>query len=126
MNNTFNVSIDFIIGALQERYDNVSELWGGDAAHELWEQALSMVSECGIGDNVTSPSYFVDNYLINGEFVSKEDDKNYWLDCDYETLSDYDKQVYECEASYRDWETDRKSTRLNSSHSAKSRMPSSA
>ena len=29
-------------------------------------------------------------------------------------------------AVYRDWETDRKSTRLNSSHSAKSRMPSSA
>ena len=27
---------------------------------------------------------------------------------------------------YRDWETDRKGTRLNSSHSAKSRMPSSA
>ena len=27
---------------------------------------------------------------------------------------------------YRDWETDRKSARLNSSHSAKSRMPSSA
>ena len=32
---------------------------------------------------------------------------------------------YKIEA-YRDWETDRKSTRLNSSHSAKSRMPSSA
>ena len=30
------------------------------------------------------------------------------------------------ENPYRDWETDRKSTRLNSSHSAKSRMPSSA
>ena len=30
------------------------------------------------------------------------------------------------EPMYRDWETDRKSTRLNSSHSAKSRMPSSA
>ena len=30
------------------------------------------------------------------------------------------------QAWYRDWETDRKSTRLNSSHSAKSRMPSSA
>ena len=26
---------------------------------------------------------------------------------------------------YRDWETDRKSTRLNSSHSGESRMPSS-
>ena len=30
------------------------------------------------------------------------------------------------EGSYRDWETDRKSTRLNSSHSGESRMPSSA
>ena len=29
-------------------------------------------------------------------------------------------------AEYRDWETDRKSTRLNSSHSGESRMPSSA
>ena len=27
---------------------------------------------------------------------------------------------------YRDWETDRKSTRLNSSHSGEYRMPSSA
>ena len=29
-------------------------------------------------------------------------------------------------AEYRDWETDRKSTRLNSSHEIPSRMPSSA
>ena len=35
----------------------------------------------------------------------------------------YYKTIYKF---YRDWETDRKSTRLNSSHSAKSRMPSSA
>ena len=28
--------------------------------------------------------------------------------------------------TYRDWETDRKSTRLNSSHITRSRMPSSA
>ena len=30
------------------------------------------------------------------------------------------------ETDYRDWETDRKSTRLNSSHRSLSRMPSSA
>ena len=30
------------------------------------------------------------------------------------------------EGAYRDWETDRKSTRLNSSHRSLSRMPSSA
>ena len=34
--------------------------------------------------------------------------------------------TYRVRDNYRDWETDRKSTRLNSSHSAKSRMPSSA
>ena len=36
---------------------------------------------------------------------------------------DKGREIYR---GYRDWETDRKSTRLNSSHSAKSRMPSSA
>ena len=33
---------------------------------------------------------------------------------------------YNEKAGYRDWETDRKSTRLNSSHITRSRMPSSA
>ena len=36
------------------------------------------------------------------------------------------KRVADGEAAYRDWETDRKSTRLNSSHRSLSRMPSSA
>ena len=99
-NQTFEVSIQFIIDALQARYDNVKELWGGDAAHKLWEQALSMVEDCGIGDNVTSPSIFVDNYLINGEFVSKEDDKQRWLDSEYETLPDCEKGFYDCEDEY--------------------------
>ena len=82
------------------RYDNVKDLWGGEAANQLWEQALNMVEECGIGDNVTSPSIFVDNYLINGEFVSKEDDTQWWLDCEYDDLSDDDKECYECEEEY--------------------------
>ena len=99
-NQKFEVSIQFIIDALQSRYDNVKELWGGEAAHQLWEQALAMVEECGIGDNVTSPSIFVDNYLINGEFVSKKDDLQYWLDCEYDDLSDDDKEYYECEDEY--------------------------
>ena len=34
--------------------------------------------------------------------------------------------IYREEPWYRDWETDRKSTRLNSSHRSLSRMPSSA
>ena len=35
-------------------------------------------------------------------------------------------QIEHCDEFYRDWETDRKSTRLNSSHEFVSRMPSSA
>ena len=34
--------------------------------------------------------------------------------------------IYAFYTPYRDWETDRKSTRLNSSHRSLSRMPSSA
>ena len=41
-------------------------------------------------------------------------------------IEDLRKAIHNIEIRYRDWETDRKSTRLNSSHSAKSRMPSSA
>ena len=37
-----------------------------------------------------------------------------------------DKYYIDYEHTYRDWETDRKSTRLNSSHRSLSRMPSSA
>ena len=99
-NQTFEVSIQFIIDALQARYNNVKELWGGEAAHQLWEQALAMVEDCGIGDKVTSPSVIVDNYLLNGEFVSKEDDKQHWLDSEYDDLSEDDKEYYECEAEY--------------------------
>ena len=46
----------------------------------------------------------------------------------YEILKPATTQVtwFKYDGTYRDWETDRKSTRLNSSHSAKSRMPSSA
>ena len=47
----------------------------------------------------------------------------------FETLNKgltFNKPNNALDITYRDWETDRKSTRLNSSHSAKSRMPSSA
>ena len=77
--NMINVPVEFAIDALQARYDEVKELWGCDASASLWEQALQLVAECGLGENVTSPSIYVDNYLINGEFVSKEDNIEDWL-----------------------------------------------
>ena len=43
-----------------------------------------------------------------------------------ELMSKIDRFQSRADRAYRDWETDRKSTRLNSSHSGESRMPSSA
>ena len=52
------------------------------------------------------------------------EDRGIPIDLDY--VKDQRDNLNEWSAQIRDWETDRKSTRLNSSHSAKSRMPSSA
>lgn len=68
---TIEVNIEFVIAALESHYDDVKDQWGNSASEALWEQALSLVEECGMG--CSSPSAYVDNYLINGEFVSKYD-----------------------------------------------------
>lgn len=85
---TFSVSIEFVINTLQARYNDVEGALGSKASRQLWWQVLDMVEICGLGDNVTSSSDFVDNYLVNGEFVSKKDDAHWWLGCDSEELSE--------------------------------------
>ena len=52
--------------------------------------------------------------LLNNEITVRDEVGNFSLHKDKEAVT------------YRDWETDRKSTRLNSSHEIPSRMPSSA
>ena len=50
-----------------------------------------------------------------------------WMSKDFRSGNDFSDLEWEgYERLYRDWETDRKSTRLNSSHEIPSRMPSSA
>ena len=58
-----------------------------------------------------------DDYISNDVFVEKGT---------VQSIDRLNNTLYIDTVLYRDWETDRKSTRLNSSHSAKSRMPSSA
>ena len=79
-----------------------------------------------------------DNDIIREFFHSEISDNTKW---DSDEVTDFRKQLSdvgikfehvdnyggeEQGRSYRDWETDRKSTRLNSSHITRSRMPSSA
>ena len=63
--------------------------------------------------NLTIKGVIIPTFKFNGKEIN--------IKVDLRDLSIENKT-----AEYRDWETDRKSTRLNSSHSAKSRMPSSA
>ena len=60
---------------------------------------------------------------FNAEEANKLRD---WQEMMYRMYGTSSAKANDMRAAYRDWETDRKSTRLNSSHSAKSRMPSSA
>ena len=53
------------------------------------------------------------------KLVREEGGKGYHMS--FSLTEDFDVTLL-----YRDWETDRKSTRLNSSHITRSRMPSSA
>ena len=74
------------------------------------------------------------NSSLDSRDIQEEIDNIESLKNDYELnleelnneLGELESDLYDIENRYRDWETDRKSTRLNSSHSAKSRMPSSA
>ena len=69
-------------------------------------------------------------------FLIEVGDKKFLVDCGlYQGSNKYcdecnlDAFIYDpktIDGWYRDWETDRKSTRLNSSHITRSRMPSSA
>ena len=74
---------------------------------------------------------------LNAVVVKREADGKFFviLNLTLEDDNQYQKSGIECALdlninniapSYRDWETDRKSTRLNSSHITRSRMPSSA
>ena len=59
----------------------------------------------------------INQELINQELIIIETDTTPSTTPNKTTIDNY---------IYRDWETDRKSTRLNSSHRSLSRMPSSA
>ena len=68
------------------------------------------------------PNYYTKERL-NNPFYKNLFTMNFWAD---KVLKNFGFTIGAIAGGYRDWETDRKSTRLNSSHSAKSRMPSSA
>ena len=90
----------------------------------------NLVSNTGVVSADTASLADSQNPLIYGTYVNLNllpifaYQKIYF---DFFSNSQWEKHLaYSYNANYRDWETDRKSTRLNSSHRSLSRMPSSA
>ena len=87
----------------------------------------NIYSQCRmLGWDISKDTFW--HSYVNWELVKKD---NYYTGKKiiYKKVTGYkhiDNLIKNLQGHYRDWETDRKSTRLNSSHSAKSRMPSSA
>ena len=84
-----SVHPEFVRAALQARYDEVVSLWGKDASIALWEQALDML--CDVGELDESPSYYVDNYLVNGDFIHREEQS----DDEWYAFAEYSAMLYD-------------------------------
>lgn len=69
------VSKDFVLSALKLRYQQVNTIYGGEAAHALWDNALTFFVA---GAYLTgTPMSIVDNYLTNGDFIKRPADTPY-------------------------------------------------
>lgn len=84
------VTTDFIVEAIETFFDFRVENnpdWVSDARLSLKDELLDFVSDCGVGDH--TPSYIVDNFLINGQFVTRSDDGSLESDEAWEAVTDY-------------------------------------
>ena len=101
---------------------------------DLQKEMVQMQS-AGLLEENTDPRDVLDEMINQKLIIQKAKDLNITVNNDEikAMAENYLKKVkaqYPSSSAfaflYRDWETDRKSTRLNSSHSGESRMPSSA
>lgn len=83
---------DFVEAALQARYEAVVEIWGGAASIALWPQALELLLASGELDQ--TPSYYVDNYLVNRNFINREENQT---DGEWEYYCENNDLIYNTE-----------------------------
>ena len=110
----------------------------GRSDTEKREFAAYKQAKKSLGIDVTLPELTVDEVSAFIELAESKFDRRQYSD--EESFINHLNHMYDISSlseqiiieryfnalQYRDWETDRKSTRLNSSHSGESRMPSSA
>ncbi|MCM1260569.1 MAG: hypothetical protein NC222_06400 [Staphylococcus sp.] len=67
------IDIEDYIDSLSERIDEAINRWGGEEHEELKEQFLDYCREVFDGQQVPSVSVVADNWVVNGEFISKDE-----------------------------------------------------
>jgi len=73
MRNYIQISSDLYCDMLQDRFDQAQEWWGNDATESLWESFRDLICEVGVDPNNADPKIVVDNYIVNGEFVPRDE-----------------------------------------------------
>lgn len=63
------------IELLDDRYNFVRDKfgWGDSATDSLWPDLMEYIEQVGVPADNADPKYIVDNYCVNGEFISRED-----------------------------------------------------
>ena len=124
-------------GNYKNRLDSNRNLYKKNETKEYYVDKQVILTSAGIGAGYMKRTDWIKNkFNPNGEtreyYKTETGHKQalpiYWRNKIYseEEREKLWLQKLDKEETYRDWETDRKSTRLNSSHRSLSRMPSSA
>lgn len=68
------IPVEDYLEMLEQRFEVCKQRgWVGDAQESLFPQVLDLIEEVGVSPENSSPSYIIDNYCVNGEFISRED-----------------------------------------------------
>ena len=84
------ILMDDYLQLLEERFEVCeARQWAGDAERELFPLVLDLISEVGVDPEKSAPSYVVDNFCVNGEFISRKEFEEHpdW----YSSYDDWDE-----------------------------------
>lgn len=68
------IPVEDYLEMLEQRFEVCKQRgWVGEAQEELFPQFFGLIGEVGFDPENSSPSIVVNNYCVNGEFISRED-----------------------------------------------------
>ena len=74
---TIEIDVETYIDMLVDRYNFVTEKFNWTEMPDcLWNWFIDSIRDCGVNPKYSSPSYVVDNAIVNGDWGSFDDYKN--------------------------------------------------